>query len=138
MKTHFMFNNFLRKSSVYEIMSRNTVKLERTQTIRRLRDILDNKPTREQAYARARAPTPTLTHTHIPTQKYVILIAFYGNNALVISPECYVTCTLRVLLTPVVYSYVVLFLIGKSNYFTYFKHHCRGEASTSVYFSDMY
>ena len=67
--THFMFGIFFFENrAVCEIMSKNMVKPERTQTIWRLLVAYwVSKPTRTQAQARACVPTPQTappTHTH--------------------------------------------------------------------------
>ena len=109
-KTHFTFSNFFSENhAVSEIMSKNLVEPERTQTIWRLRVAYwISKPTRAWRHARPCAPTLTLpptlsyslSHTqtharpqayaclqpraraHARTRKYVIIIAFHGNNDL--------------------------------------------------------
>jgi hypothetical protein len=80
--TYFMFSDFFSENHAgYEIMSKNMLEPERTQTIWRLRVAYwISKPTR----------------MHARTQKYVILL-FHGNSGFVNAPQCYVTRTLRVL-----------------------------------------
>ena len=97
--THFMLRLFSENRSVYEIMSKNVVDPEGTQTIWRVRLAYSiSKPIRAQAHARACAPTPIQqTHPHTHTHKYVILIAFHGNSSFVNAPQCYITRTFSLL-----------------------------------------
>ena len=61
--THFMFTDFFpEKRAFYEIMSKNMVQPERTQTIKRLRVAYWIK----QAYTRASTRRRSCTHTHVP------------------------------------------------------------------------
>ena len=93
---------FSENRAVYDIMSKNVMKLEKPQvTIWRMRVACwIRKVTRAQAQARAREPTPTRTYspTHADTQKYVIVLLFHANNNFVNAPHCYVARALRVLL----------------------------------------
>ena len=124
-KTHILCSVtfFSQNRTVYEIMSKNVVEPERTQTIWRQRVIYIIS---EQAHACAHTPTPTHsltqthtrahgrthahacrnpcartppthTHTHTHTQKYIILIAFHGNGGFVNTPQWYVTSTIHCL-----------------------------------------
>ena len=77
-----MLSDFSQNCTVYE-MSKNVVEPEKPETIRRLRVACwINKP----------------THTNTRAQIYVILIALHCNSRSVNAPQCYVTCTLRLLL----------------------------------------
>jgi hypothetical protein len=83
-KTHFTFNDFCSHDcAIYEIMSKNMVEPERTQT----NGACALYPISKQAHATARAAT----------QKYVTLTAFHGNNGVVNQPHCYVTGILSLL-----------------------------------------
>ena len=82
---HFTFSDWLFSEyrAVYEIMSKNMVEPERTQTIRRLRVAYwiskltrrKHTPALVHLYPLIHPPTHTHTHTHTHTQKHVILLS---------------------------------------------------------------
>jgi hypothetical protein len=114
-KTHVLCSvTFSENRAVYEIMSKNMVEPDGSQTIRcKCFSCWISEAIRAKAHACERAPipvptpthplthTPTHTHTHAHThaqRNMQYLSLFHGDNGFVNAPHCYVILTMPVLL----------------------------------------
>jgi hypothetical protein len=131
---------FFRKCAVYEIMSKNMMKPERTQVIWRLL-----ASTRQRSCTHPPPPPRAHTHTyarrharirmHSPirarTHTYIILISFHGNSDFMNAPQYFATRTLPVL--------VILYTFTQYHvkYWWKWKRNCNREERTVYHVTNL-